>query len=271
MWCCVEDAAPSGFGENGPEAGSPRSKGLTCPREALLATPACPAGMPAPALRQADLPPSFSFPMAMDVPGAAAPETSAQSTSILQACQEGFQECETRSWSQSEVDNSMCCLSSRKKPPACQFKSLQDIQQHPRGCIQMLCIQSIPPSSFSPSRVSPCGSLQGCAPAQRHFWGGSVPCASCSRNLWPLPAATLGSWGLLSGICVVELVYLEPFGCLCWNELPGHKMCFPRVAPLPPASLWSTEPPLPHGNAAVIEPYSPNCSHINSDDAEHLL
>lgn len=43
-------------------------------------------------------------------------------------------------------------------------------------------------------------------------------------------------------------------GCLCWNELPGHKMCFPRAAPLPPASPWSTEPPLPPGNAAVVDP-----------------
>lgn len=81
MQCWVGDAAPSGFGENGsPGAGSPRNKGLTCPREALLATPACPAGVPAPSLRQAHFLLSFSIPMGMNLPGAAAPEVSAQST-----------------------------------------------------------------------------------------------------------------------------------------------------------------------------------------------
>lgn len=90
---------------------------------------------------------------------------------------------------------------------------------------------STPEAAFSsPGRISPCGSLQGSALVQQHFWGGPVPSASGSRNLWPLPATTLGSLGTLSGICLVELAYLEPFGYLCWNELPGHKMCFPRAA-----------------------------------------
>lgn len=113
-------------------------------------------------------------------------------------------------------------------------------------------------------------------PSRAVLWLSStfgVPCAMCQWLKEPLasPCSHTGLLGTLSSICLEELVYLEPFGCLCWNELPGHKMCFPRAAPLPPASLWSTELPLPRGNAAVIDPHSPNCFHIHSDDAEHLL
>lgn len=96
----------------------------------------------------------------------------------------------------------MCCLSPRKGPPGCQFKSLQDTQQHPKGCI----LQSQQDFSLwiPPGLCFGSAALLG--------WS----CVMCQLLKEPLasPCSHTGLLESLSGICLVELDYLEPFGCL---------------------------------------------------------